>query len=189
MLLLNQLVLSKIFLKDVLGFPIKLMIAAGKPFKSSLIESGIPSHWDEKTLREKFKEEQLNYYGPIWGLTAISFVIVFVVLALIVVSNGLILLLPIIFLLFTFVIDGVVLFCRFMFFSIMQKEQSNSGKDLIPLDFFKDSSLESLVEEANKRRKEKEDIIKEWRDSNPGKSIWSAPNSIQKHYMDTVETL
>jgi hypothetical protein len=187
MLLLNSLILSKVFVVNILGWPIKMMIEMGKPFKFSHADSAIPSHWDEGYLKQQFNKEQREHYTVLWIFSGIAIVATIAILALLIVTNGTILLLLVPVLALTLAIDGFMLLCRALFFIDTQKKQSKAGQALVPLDQFKDTSLEALVAETIKIRAEKVEKVRKWKEENPDRSIrhhYDVPDDVRRAYRD-----
>lgn len=136
-----------LFFKSFTLSPLVYLLWLGKPF-ISLPESNL-RHRSESELIKHFKEAKENHYTPrilsIGGVMVGSFILFLLTLL----TSGYILWIFPIIALFLGSIDAVMILARYVYYSEEEKK-ATSRNELVVVDAWKDSSLQSLIERRNK---------------------------------------
>lgn len=137
--------------KNILWIPIGFLCVIGEPFKWDNNGSNL-KNISEAKIKEEYNKAKFNHYFK-RILTSTAFIIgCLIFLFLIILSNGFILMIFPLITLIVLLIDAFMCFCRFIY-HLEEVKEAESRNELVVVDDWKDTSLNSLLRTRSEERK------------------------------------
>lgn len=136
--------------KSILWIPIAFLIDIGTPFKWNNDGSSL-RNISEKSIRDDYNNKRFEHYLSKIFMSAVFIIGCLLLIFLTVVSNGKVLWLFPLITIIILLIDGFMMFARFIYFREEEKK-AEQRQELVVIDCWKDTSLTGLLAERKLAR-------------------------------------